>query len=96
LSQDETNKDDAGHVEKRAKVDSDQGTAKSTNGTIPGDGEHLDHPENWATGDEPATSKQKGYVAVLEKKAGVNVANKATMGKSEASEVIEELKAKAE
>jgi hypothetical protein len=41
LSQDETNKDDAGHVEKRAKVDSDQGTAKSTNGTIPGDGEHF-------------------------------------------------------
>ena len=62
--------------------------------TLPGDGEHLDHPENWATGDEPATDKQKAFIAVLEKQkeGGVESAKEA-LGKSEASEKIEELKA---
>ena len=61
--------------------------------TIPGDGEHLDHPENWATGDQPATGKQKGFLKVLEKQKGVPaVGNVDGMGKSEASEKIDELK----
>jgi hypothetical protein len=60
--------------------------------TIPGDGKHLDHPENWATGDEPATEKQKGFLAVLEKKAGEPVENMEGLGKSEASAKIDELK----
>lgn len=76
------------------------GSTTTTNGsttakqdeTVPGDGEHLDHPENWTTGDEPATEKQKGYVAVLEKKAGKPVSDKEGLGKSEASEIIEKLK----
>ena len=60
--------------------------------TVPGDGEHLDHPENWTTGDEPATEKQKGFLAVLEKKKGMEVENMNSLGKSEASEKIDELK----
>nr|XP_031862046.1 uncharacterized protein CI109_002459 [Kwoniella shandongensis]KAA5529118.1 hypothetical protein CI109_002459 [Kwoniella shandongensis] len=60
--------------------------------TIPGDSEHLDHPENWTTGDEPATDKQKGYLKVLEKQKGVELSADSGLGKSEASEKIEELK----
>jgi len=57
---------------------------------------HLDHPENWATGTEPATDKQKGFIKVLEgqhpdavPEGGIDVAD---IGKSEASEVIDKLK----
>jgi hypothetical protein len=61
--------------------------------TNPGDGEHLDHPENWTTGDEPATDKQKGYLKVLEKQQGAPVAGDVEgMGKSEASGKIEEMR----
>ncbi|KAK8844763.1 hypothetical protein IAR55_006613 [Kwoniella newhampshirensis] len=60
--------------------------------TVPGDSEHLDHPENWTTGDEPATEKQKGYLKVLEKQKGVETSADSGLGKSEASEKIEELK----
>lgn len=98
---------DVARVAKKAKTDTADGDkdnkasndASSISGatvskgdTVPGDGKHLDHPENWATGDEPATEKQKGFVAVLEKKAGKAVSDKENMGKSEASEIIEELK----
>jgi hypothetical protein len=57
---------------------------------------HLDHPENWATGTEPATEKQKGFIKVLEgqhpdavPEGGIDVAE---IGKSEASAVIDKLK----
>ncbi|WWC97557.1 hypothetical protein V866_004441 [Kwoniella sp. B9012] len=61
--------------------------------TIPGSPTHLDHPENWATGDQPATDKQKGFIKVLEKQKGVSGSeNVEVLGKSEASEKIEELK----
>ncbi|CAD6564427.1 MAG: hypothetical protein TREMPRED_004983 [Tremellales sp. Tagirdzhanova-0007] len=61
--------------------------------TTPGDDEHLDHPENWATGYQPATDKQKGFLKVLEKQKGASVeGNVDGMGKSEASEKIDELK----
>ncbi len=62
-------------------------------GTNPGDGEHLDHPENWATGYQPATDKQKGYLKVLEKQKGASVGGSVeTLGKSEASEKIDEMR----
>jgi hypothetical protein len=58
--------------------------------------DHLDHPEQWVTGAEPATEKQKGFIRVLEGKneelvppQGLDVE---PMGKSEASEVIDKLK----
>lgn len=58
--------------------------------------DHLDHPEQWATGAEPATDKQKGYVEVLQKQhpdlvpeGGLDTA---VLGKSEASEVIDKLR----
>jgi hypothetical protein len=58
--------------------------------------DHLDHPENWATGGEPATDSQKGFIKVLEGKkpelvpeGGVQLEG---LSKSEGSEVIEKLK----
>ncbi|EIW72962.1 hypothetical protein TREMEDRAFT_59120 [Tremella mesenterica DSM 1558] len=59
--------------------------------TVPGDGRHLDHPENWATGGEPPTGKQIGFLKVLEKQKGVHVEVEG-LNKSEASEKIDELK----
>lgn len=57
---------------------------------------HLDHPENWATGGDSATDKQKGFVKVLEKQHPELVPDEGlhtdSMGKSEASEVIDKLK----
>jgi len=60
--------------------------------TVPGDEAHLDHPENWTTGGDPATEKQKGFLKVLEKQKGVPVGDLGGIGKSEASEKIDELK----
>ncbi|WWC67312.1 uncharacterized protein I206_101220 [Kwoniella pini CBS 10737] len=61
--------------------------------TVPGSDAHLDHPENWTTGSEPATDKQKGFIKVLEKQKGVVEGEDVEhLGKSEASEKIEELK----
>ncbi|WWC57599.1 uncharacterized protein I303_100131 [Kwoniella dejecticola CBS 10117] len=61
--------------------------------TVPGSAGHLDHPENWTTGTEPATEKQKGFIKVLEKQKGVVEGGDVEhLGKSEASEKIEELK----
>ena len=64
----------------------------TTEETIPGDEAHLDHPENWTTGGDPATDKQKGFLKVLEKQKGVPVGDLGGIGKSEASEKIDELK----
>ena len=69
----------------------DTATADAQNGDRDA---HLDRPDQWSTGDEPATQKQQGYIAVLEKKAGESVTSGKGLGKSEASERIEELKAK--
>ena len=52
--------------------------APSNGATNPGDDAHLDHPENLATG--------------LEKQKGVSKSEDRGMGKSEASEKIDELK----
>jgi hypothetical protein len=49
-------------------------------------------PSEWTTGDDPATSKQKAYIAVLEKRAGEGVHGLDGLGKGEASEMIEDLR----
>lgn len=64
----------------------------ASDSTLPGDDAHLDHPENWTTGDEPATAKQKGYLKVLEKQTGSSAGDVGGMGKSEASEKIDEMR----
>jgi hypothetical protein len=51
-------------------------------------------PSEWSTGDEPATAKQKAYLAVLEKKAGEGVHDLQNLKKGEASEMIEEYRGK--
>jgi hypothetical protein len=51
-------------------------------------------PSEWTTGGDPATQKQKAYIAVLEKHAGEGVHDLANLNKSEASERIEELRKK--
>ena len=56
-------------------------------------GEPIQDPQTWTTGDDPATGKQKGYVAVMAKEAGEQVQTEG-MGKTEASEKIGELKGK--
>lgn len=55
-------------------------------------GPPIQDPDSWTTGDEKATGKQMGYVAVMAKKAGESVPGE--MGKTDASKKIEELKAK--
>ena len=55
-------------------------------------GPPIQDPNTWTTGDEKATGKQMGYVAVMAKKAGESVPGE--MGKTDASKKIEELKAK--
>ncbi|ORX35079.1 hypothetical protein BD324DRAFT_633833 [Kockovaella imperatae] len=58
--------------------------------------DHLSHPDQWATGAEPATDKQKGFIKVLEKQHPENVPEGGVdveiMQKGEASEVIQKLK----
>lgn len=52
--------------------------------------EHLDHPDQWATGNDPATGKQKAFIRSLEAQKGAEHVE--VQGKSEASERIEQLK----
>lgn len=49
--------------------------------------------ETWCRGDDPATGKQMGYIAVMAQKAGEGKPAQG-MGKTEASQKIEELKQK--
>ncbi|KAI4203804.1 MAG: hypothetical protein LQ350_001630 [Teloschistes chrysophthalmus] len=55
-------------------------------------GQPIQNPDTWTTGDDKATGKQMGYVAVMAKKAGESVPE--SMGKTDASKKIEELKEK--
>ncbi|KAL9626457.1 MAG: hypothetical protein Q9204_007289 [Flavoplaca sp. TL-2023a] len=55
-------------------------------------GQPIQDPDSWSTGDDKATGKQMGYVAVMAKKAGESVPSE--MGKTDASKKIEELKGK--
>ena len=56
-------------------------------------GQPIQDPTTWATGDDQATGKQKGYIAVMAKQAGESVPS-GGIGKTEASKKIEELKEK--
>ncbi|KAL8787135.1 MAG: hypothetical protein Q9213_002351 [Squamulea squamosa] len=55
-------------------------------------GQPIQNPDTWTTGDDKATGKQMGYVAVMAKQAGESVPSE--MGKTDASKKIEELKEK--
>jgi hypothetical protein len=48
-------------------------------------------PEDWVTGDEPATGPQQSYLSTLAQQAGEEV-DPTGMSKAEASERIDELK----
>lgn len=56
-------------------------------------GAPIQDPQSWSTGDDPATAKQTGYIAVMAKEAGEEVKTEG-LGKTEASERIGELKGK--
>ena len=49
-------------------------------------------PENWATGDEPATAPQQSYLETLARDTGADVPQDLT--KAQASELIDELRAR--
>jgi hypothetical protein len=49
-------------------------------------------PENWATGDEPATQPQRSYLETLAHDSGSKVPDELT--KAQASQLIEELRNK--
>ena len=56
-------------------------------------GEPIQDPSTWATGDEAATSRQRGYIAVMAREAGEEgPGEERMMGKREASSRIEALK----
>lgn len=55
-----------------------------------GDPTAVKDPEDWVTGDEPATGAQKSYLATLATEAGRDVP--ADLSKAHASEMIDELK----
>jgi len=54
--------------------------------------DHLDKPSQWATGGDAPTSKQKGFIASLERQAGEDVTAGEGLSKAEASSRIQELK----
>jgi hypothetical protein len=66
--------------------------AKDTQNPDATAGEPIQDSKTWATGDDPATGKQMGYIAVMAKKLGEEVPNEKGMGKGEASQKIEDLK----
>ena len=73
---------------------SSAGNAADTSGSKAGGvGGAIQDPDGWATGDDPATGKQTGYIAVMAKEAGAQVKTQG-MGKTEASKRIEDLKEK--
>ncbi len=49
----------------------------------------IKDPENWATGDEPATGAQLSYLQTLAREAGRDLPESLT--KAQASELIDEL-----
>lgn len=57
--------------------------------TSPGDSP-LKDPQDWATGDEPATSSQRSYLETLANDTGADVPDELT--KAEASQLIDELR----
>jgi len=55
-------------------------------------GNAIKDPEDWVTGDEPATGAQKSYLHTLAEAAGEEVPE--GLSKAEASELIERLQEK--
>ncbi len=59
----------------------------------PGDPTAEKDPDDWVTGDEPATGAQISYLETLSRKAGRDVPDRLT--KADASRLIDELQAEA-
>ncbi|KAL7006613.1 hypothetical protein EMMF5_003779 [Cystobasidiomycetes sp. EMM_F5] len=71
-----------------------QGGSGSTTSSDNKQGDAIAQPtESWTTGDDPATQKQRGYIAAMANKAGEDV-NLGALNKADASKTIEELKSK--
>ena len=54
----------------------------------------IKNPDEWTTGDEPATGAQMSYLKTLSSEAGAEFDEGMTFTKAEASKRIEELRAK--
>ena len=54
----------------------------------------LSHPESWKTGDEPATTAQRGYLETLCREANEHYDPDAPLTKADAARRIEELQQK--
>ncbi len=54
----------------------------------------IKNPDEWTTGDEPATGAQLSYLKTLSSEAGAEFDEEMTLTKAEASKRIEELRAK--
>ncbi|KAH7100304.1 hypothetical protein BKA62DRAFT_706615 [Auriculariales sp. MPI-PUGE-AT-0066] len=54
----------------------------------------VTEPATWTTGNEPATSKQKAFIAVMEKRAGMDVQDMSDLTKSDASKQITALRSR--
>ena len=78
--------------EASAKINELKAQPTTNQGSTSSVGAPIQDPDTWSTGDDKASGKQMGYVAVMAKKAGESVPQE--MGKTEASKKIEELKGK--
>ncbi|KAL8776073.1 MAG: hypothetical protein Q9194_003392 [Teloschistes cf. exilis] len=87
---DQVNPDEMNKSEASSKIEELKN--QPTQNADAGAGQPIQNPDTWTTGDDKATGKQMGYVAVMAKKAGESVPD--SMGKTEASKKIEELKEK--
>lgn len=67
-----------------------QKSEKTAKGQPNPDSEVLKNPDEWVTGDEPATDAQRAYVNTLARQAGEVVKDDLT--KAEASKKIDELR----
>ena len=74
-----------------AKTSSSESSTATTTSTADAP---IQDPSQWSTGDDKATDKQKGYIAVMAKEAGARADTGEAMTKTEASQKIEELKEK--
>lgn len=87
-SEEEEDAEGAGEKLSTATTGGAQGSSSSSSSN----GSAIQDPSKWATGGDPATGKQTGYIAVMAKEAGEEVGDMKGMGKTEASQRIEELK----
>ena len=74
--------------------DSDHTEAPETLGNPTPETGAVRDPEDWVTGDEPATGPQKSYLDTLARQAGEEIS--ADLTKAEASEHIDRLQGDAE